>query len=32
VSSRVKYCASVWNPYYQKDRELLEKIQRRFSI
>jgi len=27
----VEYCASAWSPYYKKDKELLEKVQRRFT-
>jgi len=33
VRPHVKYCAtaSAWIPYYKKDKELLEKVQRRFT-
>ena len=32
VRPHVEYnCASAWSPYYKKDKELLEKIQRRFT-
>ena len=27
----VEYCSSVWNPYYRKDKELLEKVQHRYT-
>ena len=30
VSPHVEY-VSVWSPYYKKDKELLEKVQRRFT-
>jgi len=26
-----EYCVSAWSPYYKKDKELLEKVQRRFT-
>ena len=28
---QVEYCISAWNPRYKKDKELIEKIQRRFT-
>ena len=31
VRPHLEYCASVWSPYYRKDRELLEKVQHRFT-
>ena len=31
VRPHVKYCVSAWSPHYKKDRELIEKIQRRFT-
>ena len=31
VRPHVEYCASAWSPYYEKDKELLEKVQRRFT-
>jgi len=27
----VEYCVSAWSPYYKKDKELLEKVHRRFT-
>jgi len=31
VRPHLKYCSSVWSPHYKKDKELLEKIQHRFT-
>jgi len=31
VRSHVEYYVSAWSPYYKKDKELLEKVQRRFT-
>ena len=31
VRSYVEYCVSVWNPHYIEDKELIEKVQRRFT-
>ena len=31
VRPHVEYCVSAWSPHYKKDRELIEKIQRRFT-
>jgi len=31
VRPHVEYCISAWNPHYMKDKELLEKVQRRFT-
>jgi len=30
VRPHVEYCISAWNSHYIKDKELLEKVQRRF--
>jgi len=27
----LEYCTVAWSPYYQKDKKILEKIQRRFT-
>ena len=27
----VEYCSSIWNPYYSKDKELLAKVQHRYT-
>jgi len=31
VRPHVEYCISAWNPHYIKDKELREKVQRRFT-
>ena len=31
VRPYVEYCISAWNPHYKKDKELIEKVQRRFT-
>ena len=31
VRPHVEYCMSVWSPYYQKDKVLLERVHRRFT-
>jgi len=31
VRPNVEYCVSARSPYYKKDKELLEKVQRRFT-
>ena len=31
VRPHVEYCTAVWSPYYVKDKELIEKIQHRFT-
>ena len=31
VRSHVEYCSNVWNPHYIKDKQLIEKVQRRFT-
>lgn len=31
VRSRLEYCSSVWNPYYEKYKEQIEKVQRKFT-
>jgi len=31
VRPRVEYCVIAWGPYNKKDKELLEKVQRRFT-
>jgi len=31
VRPHVEYCASAWSPYNKKDKELFEKVQRRFT-
>ena len=31
VRPHVEYCVSAWSLHYKKDRELIEKIQRRFT-
>ena len=29
IEPHLQYCAQVWGPQYKKDRELLERVQRR---
>jgi len=31
VRPHVEYCISAWNPHYKEDKELIEKVQRRFT-
>ena len=31
VRLHLEYCCSAWSLHYQKDKELLEKVQRRFT-
>jgi len=31
IRPHVEYCVSAWSPYYKKDKELLEKVKRRFT-
>ena len=31
VRPHVEYCSCAWNPHYMKDKELLERIQRRLT-
>ena len=31
VRPHIEYCISAWNPHYKKDKELIEKVQRRFT-
>jgi len=31
VRPHVEYCVSAWNPHYIKDKELIEKVQRRLT-
>ena len=31
VRPHLEQCVSVWSPHYQKDKELLEKVQHRFT-
>jgi len=31
VRPHLEYSTSIWNPYYEKDKVLLEKVQRRFT-
>jgi len=31
VRPQLEYCVSVWSPYYEKDKILLERVQHRFT-
>ena len=31
VRPHLEYCSSAWSPHYQKDKELIERVQHRFS-
>jgi len=31
VRPHLEYCASAWSPHYVKDKELLERVQHRFT-
>ena len=31
VRPHLEYCTVAWNPHYVKDKELLERVQRRFT-
>jgi hypothetical protein len=31
VRPHVEYCTAAWSPYYVKDRDLIERVQRRFT-
>jgi len=31
VRKFVEYCVSAWSPHYKKDKELLDKVLRRFT-
>ena len=31
VRPHLEYCTVAWSPYYGKDKELIEKVQRRFT-
>ena len=31
VRPHLEQCVSVWSPHYQKDKELLERVQHRFT-
>ena len=31
VNKFVEYCVSAWSPHYKKDKELLDKVLRRFT-
>jgi len=31
VRPHLEYCSTVWSPHYVKDKQMLEKVQRRFT-
>ena len=31
IRPNLKYCVSAWSPHYKKDKELLERVQHRFT-
>jgi len=31
VRPHMEYCTAIWSPYYVKDKELIEKLQHRFT-
>ena len=31
VHPHLEYCTAAWSPHYKKDKELLKRIQRRFT-
>jgi len=31
VRPHIEYCISAWSPHYKKDKEIIEKVQRRFT-